>query len=155
MAGRAQVQAGDELQVGAPAEPLPEPIELMLRDVVQGRDDVAFACLPVIAFPGAAAERVLVVYLRGGRDIEAALASLSTQVSAGFAAVACTHPDLIPAPIAVMPIDLDRPLDALAQAVVFTRTDLYVADVTAWQDALRGPQPFILRWLRRLGILQR
>jgi hypothetical protein len=155
MGGRGTIDAGEELQVGAPATALPEPVELMLRDVVQSRDDVAFACVPLIRFPGASAERVLVVFLRAESDVEAALEALSSGVADGFAALAESHGVLIDESIAVMPVDLARPLDALAQAVVMTQTDLYVADTAAWQDARRGPQPFLLRWLRRLGVLPR
>ncbi len=148
MSERGEVVAGQELSVGAAKEPLPPPVEEMLLEVVQARDDVAFASVPMIAFPGQVPERVLVVFLRGGSDPEAALAALSAGVAAGFEAVAAAHPAVAIEPMAVMPVPLDRPLDGLAQAVVMTDTHLLVADVAAWQRARRGPQPW---WRRLLG----
>lgn len=146
MEDRGMVVAGQEISVGAPSEALSAPLEQALLEAVQVRSDVAFASVPLIAFPGSEPERVLVVFLRRGSDPEAALAELSAAVHAGVEAALAAHPDLEIAPMAVMPVPLDRPLDALAQAVVMTDTHLLVADVASWQKARKGPQP----WWRRL-----
>lgn len=135
------VQAGAEISVGQPAEPLAEPVELALRDVVQSRADVAFAYVPVIQFGPEVPSQVLVVFLRATADPEAILPKLSAEVTAAIDGVLKTHPDLSVEPLAVLPISLGRPLDGLAQAVMLTDTMLHVTDVARWHEA-KNPKPW-------------
>ncbi|GEM_PF-3150797 len=141
-----RVDAGAEIQVGQPNEPLPEAVELALREVVQASGDVAFAYVPVIAFPGQPAGQVLVVFLRAGVDPEQALAAISAAVKKAIDKVIAANRKLKVQPLAVLPISLARPLDGLAQAVMITDTMLFVADVVAWKRA-KNPKPW---WLRGL-----
>lgn len=146
MSERVSVGAGAEISVGAPATALPDDVERLLRDVVQALPAVAFASTPAIAFPGQGVETVLVVFLRGGSDVDATLTVVSERVAASMAALTKEQPKRALPSLAVLPIPLDRPLDGLAQAVVMTRTEIYVADAGALLRARRGPQP----WWRRL-----
>ncbi len=146
MSERISVGPGAEISVGAPAEALADDVERLLRDVVQALPAVAFASTPAIAFPGQGVETVLVVFLRGGSDVDATLTAVSEQVAAAMAALAEADRKRALPSLAVLPIPLDRPLDGLAQAVVMTRTEIYVADAGALLRARRGPQP----WWRRI-----
>ncbi len=141
------IGAGSEIQVGAPQRPLPEPVELALRDVVQARHEIAFACVPVIAFPGQEPSEVLVVFLRRGVDPEALLSALAAEVKAAVDTTLRTHKGVRAPQLAVLPISLGRPLDGLAQAVLQSDTALHVADVAAYDVAKRPPRPL---WLRIL-----
>jgi len=143
------VSAGAELQVGQPKEPLPQPIELALRDVVQAHTEVAFAYVPVIAFPGQPPGQVLVVFLRAAVDPEAILGPLSAAVKAAVDEAIAANPGLSVEPLAVLPISLAHALDALAQAVLITDTMLHVNDVRSWHGARnpKGPLRRALDWL--------
>ena len=146
MSERISVGAGAEISVGAPATALPEDVERVLRDVVQAVPAVAFASTPAIAFPGQGVETVLVVFLRGGADVDATLTLVSERVAEAMATLAKAEPTRVLPSLAVLPIPLERPLDGLAQAVVMTRTEIFVADAGALLRARRGPQP----WWRRI-----
>ena len=138
------VQAGSEISVGQPQNPLPEPIELALREVVQSYDETAFAYVPVIPFGQQPPGQVLVVFLRNGVEPTTLLDSISSGVTAAIDKVLSDNPDLQVEPLAVLPISLGRPLDGLAQAVMITDTMLHVTDVQSWHTA-KNPKS----WARR------
>lgn len=147
MGERQTVGPGAEIEVGAPAQPLPQDIELALRDVVQDRADIAFACVPVIAFPDQPPTEVLVVFLRRGVDPETLLTELAAEVERAVSAAAAAAPRERAVELAVLPISLGFPLDGLAQAVLQSGTELHVADAAAWEAARRPPRPL---WQRLL-----
>ena len=143
------IQAGAEIAVGQPKQPLPEPVELALRDVVQGHGDIAFAYVPVIQFGADPPSEVLVVFLRSGVDPNKALGPLSESVTAAIDRCLAENPGLEVAPLAILPISLGRPLDGLAQAVMVTDTMLHVTDVQSWHAA-KNPKGWLQRsvdWL--------
>ncbi|MCO4763600.1 MAG: hypothetical protein KC502_18965 [Myxococcales bacterium] len=147
MGQRQTIGAGSEIEVGAPATPLVEPLEVALRDVVQGMNEIAFACLPVIAFPQQPPSEVLVIFLRRGVSPEAVLTIVSDAVQRSVEAVLAEHPAIRAPELAVLPVSLGHPLDGLAQAVVQSDTVLHVADPAAWAAAKKPPRPL---WLRIL-----
>lgn len=144
-----RVQAGAEISVGQPNEPLPEAVELALRGVVQARSDIAFAYVPVIQFGDDPPGQVLVVFLVARSDPEAALANLSPAVKDAVDKAIAANPGLHVDALAILPVTLGRPLDGLAQAVMITDTMLHVNDVPLWQKA-KNPKPWLSRafaWL--------
>ncbi len=147
MGERRTIGAGSEIQVGAPAQPMPVSVELALRDVVQDRSEIAFACVPVIAFPGQPPSEVLVVFLRRGVGPEAILGPLAEAVQRSVAAAMAANPGARVVELAVLPVSLGHPLDGLAQAVLQSDTVLHVADAAAYAAARRAPRPL---WLRIL-----
>ncbi len=147
MGERRTIGAGSEIEVGAPATPLPESVELALRDVVQHRSDIAFACVPVIAFPEQPPSEVLVVFLRRGVPPEKVLGPLADEVQRAVAVAMETAPTARIVELAVLPISLGYPLDGLAQAVIQSDTVLLVADQAAWDVAKRPSRPL---WQRIL-----
>ncbi len=147
--GGEQVAAGAEVSVGAPAQAPDPALLLALRDVVQGRPAVAFASLPMIAFAGQPAELVLVVFLSRRADVEAEMAAIAEGAREALEALsrdAAAKGEAAPPELPVLPVSLARPLDGLAQAIVLTRTELYVADANALLQARKPSLP----WWRRL-----
>lgn len=144
-----KVAAGSEIHVGQPVQPLAEPVELALRDVVQTRPHISFAYVPVIALPDQPAGEVLVVFLRGDIEVDAALAEISAAVKTALDVIIANQPKVDVPALAVLPISLAHPLDGLAQAVLITDTMLHVTDVPAWQQA-KNPKTLFSRavdWL--------
>jgi hypothetical protein len=139
-----RVQAGAEISVGQPKEPLAQAVELALRDVVQAHSDIAFAYVPVIQFGDEPPSQVLVVFLRASSDPETVLGELSPAVKAAVDKTIVDNPGLQVQALAILPVSLGRPLDGLAQAVMITQTMLHVTDVQSWHKA-KNPKS----WLKR------
>ncbi len=146
MAEDASIAPGTEIQVGAPKDELSPHLELGLRDVLQDlHADIAFAYVPMVAFPGRSATKVLVVFLRGKTDVDAALARIGDAVGDLVERLTADHGKSAVEDLDLLPVSLARPLDGLAQAVLLTDTMLHVNDSEAWRRARRPPA-----WWRRL-----
>jgi hypothetical protein len=146
------IAAGSELTVAAADDVVPA----ALRDAIgerlgQQRDEVAFAHLPLIGFPGEAPRPIVVVYLHPGVSIEQGLAVLAPALAEAAEAAERQAGGASGTDLDLLPIALDRPLDALAQAVVRTDSMLCVHDEDAWRHAREGPPPKPL-WKRILGL---
>ena len=144
-----KVRAGSEISVGQPQTPLPQAVELALRDVVQSRADVAFAYVPVIAFGDEAPSQVLVLFLRASAKPEVSLNEIAPMVKLAVDDTIKNNRGLAVEPLAILPISLSQPLDGLAQAILITDTMLHVTDVQSWHKA-KNPKTRLSRaidWL--------